>query len=305
MKTNRLLKTGSVLALSMSLWTGAQAQTTPSGTRVGDTDLKGAARTDHLRTTDPYATDSISTQVMPVGKANKASGLIGMDVRNSQNEKLGEIKDLVMDLHSGKVAYVVLSVGGFLGIGDKYVAIPPNAFAFAPDQEKLVLNADKAKLQNAPSFAKTSWPELNSPTWSSDLAYWTSDATAQGTVGSSRTGTFSSRSDATLNHTDHSVDSTSSSTLAHERTTAGVTDRDQFRGRIATINPETGMMTVEGPSGTRQFKFSERPVITLKDNRSPRLTDLKVGYPVVVGFHENNGSYIADTVIRSDSPDVK
>jgi len=289
------------MALGMSLMTGAQAQTTQGGVRVGDTDLKGTVHTDHLKAGD--TTWNGNTQVMPVGKVNKTSSLIGMDVRNSQNEKLGEIKDMVVDLQTGKIAYVVLSVGGFLGIGDKYVAIPPNAFTVAPDQEKLVLNADKAKLQNAPSFAKTSWPELNSPTWNSDLAYWTSDATAQGTIGSSRTGTFSSTSDATLNR-DHSV-TTSSSKLDHDRTLSGVTDRDQFRGRITAINPETRTMTIEGPSGARQFKFSETPLITLKDNRSPRLTDLKVGYPVVVGYHEVNGTYMADTVIRSDAPDIK
>ena len=303
MKRNRLFAAGSAMALSLTIVAGTQAQTTQGGVRVGDTDLKGAARTETYSTTLPG-----NTQIMPVGKVNKASSLIGMDVRNSQNERLGEIKDLAVDLRSGNIAYVVLSVGGFLGIGDKYVAIPPNAFELAPDAEKLVLNADKAKLQNAPSFAKTSWPELNSPAWNSDLAYWTTDATAQGTVGSSRTGTFSSRSDATLNRTDvdrdHST-ATSSSRLDHERSATGVADREQFRGRITAVSPETGMMTIEGPAGTREFKFSERPVITLRDNRSPRIVDLKVGYPVVVGYHNVNGTYIADTVIRSDAPDVK
>src|SRR5690242_8496972 len=75
-------------------------------------------------------------------KANKASSLIGMDVRNQQNEKLGDVKDLVVDLHTGKIAYAVLSVGGFLGIGDKYVAVPPNEFQMAPDGKDLILNAD-------------------------------------------------------------------------------------------------------------------------------------------------------------------
>jgi len=240
---------------------------------------------------------------MPVGKVNKISSLLGMDVRNSQNEKLGEIKDMVVDLHSGKVAYIVLSVGGFLGIGDKYIAIPPNAFTVAPDQEKLVLNADKAKLQNAPSFAKTSWPELNSPAWNTDLSYWNSDMTAQGTIGSSRSGTYTSTSDTTVNR-DHSV-TTGSSKLDHNRSASSLTDRDQFHGRITAINPETRTMTVEGASGAREFKFGEKPVITLKDNRTPRLTDLKVGYPVVVGYHEVNGTYTAETVIRSDAPDIK
>jgi len=64
-------------------------------------------------------------------------------------------------------------------------------------------------------------------------------------------------------------------------------------------------MTVEGPSGTREFKFTERPTLTLKDNRNPRLSDLRVGFPVTVGFHEENGTYMAHSVIRSDTPEVK
>jgi len=290
------------MALSMSLIGGAQAQTTQDKVRVGDTDVK--VHSDHLRTGDRLSDLTTSAQVTPIGKANKTSSLIGMDVRNSQNEKLGEIKDMVVDLHSGKVAYVVLSVGGFLGIGDKYIAIPPSAFSVAPDQDKLVLNADKAKLQNAPSFAKTSWPELNSPTWNTDLSYWGAnlDTTAQGTIGASRTGTYTATSDPKL---DRDRPLSSSASHLDRGTASSVADRDQFRGRITAINPETRTMTVEGPSGTRQFKFSETAVITLKDSRNPRLTDLKVGYPVVVGFHESGGTYTADSVIRSDTPEVR
>src|SRR5262245_45233708 len=57
--------------------------------------------------------------------ANKASGLLGMEVRNRENQKLGEIKDLVME-NPGKVNYAVLAVGGFLGLGEKLIALPPN-----------------------------------------------------------------------------------------------------------------------------------------------------------------------------------
>ena len=69
------------------------------------------------------------------------------------------------------------------------------------------------------------------------------------------------------------------------------------------MNIDTGMMTVEGPSGLREFKLSEHPVITLKDLRTARLGDLKVGNSVVVGYHNSNGTYIANSVSRSDAPD--
>jgi len=93
---------------------------------------------------------------------NKASGLLGMEVRNRENQKLGEIKDLVME-SPGKVSYTVLAVGGFLGIGEKLIALPPRALHVAEDGDYLVLDADKAKIQAAPGFAATAWPSPNDP----------------------------------------------------------------------------------------------------------------------------------------------
>src|ERR1035438_3034932 len=52
------------------------------------------------------------------GCAKKASDLIGMEVKNSQNEKLGKVDDLAVDVESGRIVYVILSTGGLIGIGD-------------------------------------------------------------------------------------------------------------------------------------------------------------------------------------------
>jgi sporulation protein YlmC with PRC-barrel domain len=53
----------------------------------------------------------------------RASKLIGVNVYNEANEKIGEIEELIVD-KSGKVDNVVLGVGGFLGMGEHYVAVP-------------------------------------------------------------------------------------------------------------------------------------------------------------------------------------
>ena len=95
---------------------------------------------------------------LKVHKFNKASGLLGMEVRNRDNLKLGEVKDLVMESPS-RVSYAVLAVGGVLGIGEKLIALPPSALKPAEDgSNHLILNADKAKIQAAPGFAATAWP---------------------------------------------------------------------------------------------------------------------------------------------------
>jgi sporulation protein YlmC with PRC-barrel domain len=96
-------------------------------------------------------------------KSNKASGIIGMEVRNKENQKLGEVKDLVMDMNTGRLSYAVLSVGGFLGVGEKLIALPPGAMKVAGDGEYLLLEADKSKIQAAPGFAATAWPAPGDP----------------------------------------------------------------------------------------------------------------------------------------------
>lgn len=86
------------------------------------------------------------------------STLTGTDVRNLKGENLGDIKDFMLDVDNGRVLYAVLDFGGFLGIGDKYFAVPLEAFRPDTQSEKLVLDVDKARLENAPGFDKNNWP---------------------------------------------------------------------------------------------------------------------------------------------------
>ena len=90
-----------------------------------------------------------------------ASTLNGTIVKNFNNETIGEIQDLMIDLESGNVAYVVLSFGGFLGLGNKLFAIPLEAFDFNnhDTDAHVALDINKEKLENAPGFDKDNWPK--------------------------------------------------------------------------------------------------------------------------------------------------
>src|ERR1035437_11058279 len=79
-----------------------------------------------------------------------ASKIIGEAVVNRQNEDLGKINELVIDAKEGRMAYAVLSFGGFLGMGSQLFALPWKAFEFAKTENKLILNVDKEKLKAAP-----------------------------------------------------------------------------------------------------------------------------------------------------------
>lgn len=120
-----------------------------------------------------------------VSDINKASKLIGMQVRNTKNENLGKISDLVLDQKSGKIAYAALSVGGVLGVGDKLVAVPFEAFTPNPGQDGLVLNIEKQRLQQAPGFSQNSWPDLDAASKGQTIGIATSGSTqATGATGS-------------------------------------------------------------------------------------------------------------------------
>jgi sporulation protein YlmC with PRC-barrel domain len=86
------------------------------------------------------------------------SDLTGNDVVNIEGERLGTIASYAIDLEQGRIAYAVLSFGGFLGFGDKRFAVPWDAMQFSPHDKKFILNVNKELLEQAPGFDKDNWP---------------------------------------------------------------------------------------------------------------------------------------------------
>jgi sporulation protein YlmC with PRC-barrel domain len=115
-----------------------------------------------------------------VTKINRSSEVVGMDVRNLENERLATVNDLVFDFESGRIAYAVLSVGGFLGIGDKLVAIPFEILKPAQGEEHLLLNVSKDRLAGAPGFAKDNYPSLDTRAWGAEAGW--AEAGHEGTM---------------------------------------------------------------------------------------------------------------------------
>ena len=91
----------------------------------------------------------------------KGSDLIGMKVEGMDGKKLGTIKDLVINPIDGDVDYAVLDYGGFLGINDKYFAVPWEALKISDDRKKALLDVTKQDLKQAPGFNKKQWPDLS------------------------------------------------------------------------------------------------------------------------------------------------
>ena len=151
--------------------------------------LPKAEADDSTKVTGSYKTETKSTEGTPA-KYNKASGFIGMDVRNQNGEQLGHIKDLVLDLKTEKVSYAVMSTApkALLGVNEKLLAVPLNAFTISSDEKHLVLNADKAKVEAAAGFDKNNWPNINNRSWGAE-AFWTTDSTTTERVTTPKTDT--------------------------------------------------------------------------------------------------------------------
>lgn len=94
-----------------------------------------------------------------------ASSLIGNDVYNNQEEDIGDIKEIMLDMETGKIAYAVLSYGGLLGIGEKLFAVPWGALKLDTVNERFVLNVEKAKLDVTPGFDSDDWPDRPDHAW--------------------------------------------------------------------------------------------------------------------------------------------
>ncbi|HJU23673.1 MAG TPA: PRC-barrel domain-containing protein, partial [Casimicrobiaceae bacterium] len=112
-------------------------------------------------------------------QAIRASRLIGVDVTNPQGDDLGEIRDLLIDVHDGRIRYAVLDYGGMLNVGDNLFAVPITAFRPAADGSGFIVNIDNDKLEHAPSFNRDQWPDFNSSDYTSRVdRYYASQASS-------------------------------------------------------------------------------------------------------------------------------
>lgn len=102
-----------------------------------------------------------------------AGTLVGDDVYNMEGEDLGKVDEIMLDVETGQVAYVVLASGGVLGLGGKLFAIPWQALRLDEENHRFILNVSKEKLENAPGFDKDNWPDMTAQQFTDQMkAYY-------------------------------------------------------------------------------------------------------------------------------------
>ena len=98
-----------------------------------------------------------------------AATLDGNKVIASDGEEVGKISDIMLDVRSGRVAYAVLSEGGFLGMGTTLHAIPWSALTLDTDEECFRVDITAQQLKDDPGFDKDHWPSMADATWGAQL----------------------------------------------------------------------------------------------------------------------------------------
>lgn len=109
-----------------------------------------------------------------------ASTLSGDDVYTPNGDELGSIKEIMLDVSTGSVCYVVLSFGGFLSMGEKLFALPWSALKLDTENKRFILDVSEERLKNAPGFDKDHWPDMADATWAKEIhSYYGPDSSAE------------------------------------------------------------------------------------------------------------------------------
>ena len=133
-----------------------------------------------MATTNPDASDTTSSagahiiadDDVPEGPGPAvmaAATLTGETVISPAGDELGKIEAIMLDVRAGRIAYAVLSFGGFLGVGEKLFAIPWSALTLDTRAKNFMLDVSKQKLERAPGFDKDHWPSMADPRWAAEL----------------------------------------------------------------------------------------------------------------------------------------
>jgi osmotically-inducible protein OsmY/sporulation protein YlmC with PRC-barrel domain len=207
-----------------------------------------------------------------LGQIQKASKLMGFAVKNLQDEKIGKVDNLLVDVQSGRIVAVVVSSGGFLGMNDELSAVPPTALRFNSGRDTIQFETTKELLSAAPHFKANQWPDFSQTGYSGGVysAYNAepyfktgADATpgntrnsADQTVGTKNTDNTGrnvrDRDDRTLTPFDQGNSKADTDTTAQIRKGITADKTMSVNARNVKVITNKGQVTLRGPVNTAE-----------------------------------------------------
>lgn len=132
---------------------------------VGDETVR--PNTNNVHTMDKHTSDPVR---VPLGRVMLASDLIGAELRNAEDKKVGAIEDLILDLPAGRVVAVIIGGGGFLGIGASQNAVPPAAISYVSDDTSAMrMTASRDTLRKSPRYKAADAARFDEPGYTDEV----------------------------------------------------------------------------------------------------------------------------------------
>jgi hyperosmotically inducible protein len=179
-------------------------------------------------------------------------------VKNLQDEKLGKVENLMVNLSAGRIVAVVISSGGFIGIGDELSAVPAAALRFNTERDTLQLDASKEMLTASPHFKSNQWPDFGQPRYASDVysaykiePYFATDTT---TDADNTRINVRDRQDQTLTPLDQGSSKADVATTAQIRKEIVAAKDMSVNAQNVKIITIDGQVTLRGPVNTAEEK---------------------------------------------------
>lgn len=153
--------TATALALALGFASAAAAQTS-NDARGGEATAqtqRSPSQATQPQASPPQTQSQMGQQAGASGQwygQMSADELIGRDVVNAKGEQVGDIEDIVMD-PQGDAMYAVVSVGGFLGMGEKNVALPFDQLRMGADDAILMSEQSEDELKQMPAYEESKY----------------------------------------------------------------------------------------------------------------------------------------------------
>lgn len=193
-----------------------------------------------------------------LSQMQRASKLMGFPVNNLQNEKIGKVENMLLDLPAGRIVAMVISSGGFLGMGDELSAVPPTALRFNTERTMLQLDASKEMLTQAPHFKADQWPDFAQPIYADGIyrsyqvePYFTTNVT---TEADNTARNVRDRDDRTLTPLDQGNNKSDVDITARIRKAVMAEKNMSVNAKNVKIITNHGQVTLRGPVNTLEEK---------------------------------------------------
>ena len=96
-------------------------------------------------------------------KGQEASEILGMTVKDSAGENVGILYDLLVDLEAGEITHGIVSIGGFLGVGARQVAVAWDELKLNPERREFTIRQTREQIKQAPAYERTERPGTERP----------------------------------------------------------------------------------------------------------------------------------------------